>query len=216
MGSGLAGGNKNATAVKQIESSLGAAVWTFDFHLYCMSIGVAGISNQVGDAEWNFAPFSPRTVKDVPTAVRPTWYGVVAAADFLGNDTSQATRVAPLNVPNGSQLTAYASFEGDALSKIALLNMQLWDPIIDSKKRPEVTVQVTGLPDGIQTARMKKLTGPGGLARGNVTWGGDSWTYQNRGKPVKAGEGPRTLPVKQGAVGVTVGATEVVMVSFLR
>ena len=38
IGSGLAGSDKNKTQVAEIESSLGTAVWTVDFHMYMMAI----------------------------------------------------------------------------------------------------------------------------------------------------------------------------------
>ena len=217
IGSGLAGGDRGSIVTRQIEGSLGTAVWTLDFHLYCMSIGIAGISNQVGKANWSFAPFESSPSQEVPTAVRPTWYGVVAAVDFLGSATSQASRVSQLSIPGAPNMTAYASFQGDDLSSIALLNLQLWVQSTDPKtERPSVTVQLTDLPSTVQSVHVKRLTGPGSLALDGVTWGGESWTYQSDGKAVQTGPGAETLQVKQGVVKVVVGATEAVVLSLVR
>ena len=213
MGSGLAGGNNNATATKKILSSLGTAVWTLDFHLYCMSIGIAGISNQVGAPGWSFAPFAPGPVDDLPSGIRPTWYGIVAAADFLGHDVEKPKYVISLNA--SEDVIAYAAYQGDDLSSIALLNMKLWDPTINpGTLRPNTTVQLD-VPSGVSSVLVKRLTGPGGLSLDNVTWGGESWGYHcGEGRPVQTGPVPETLQVESGAVNVTVGATEAVVVSM--
>ena len=218
IGSGLAGGNENKTVVRQIESSQGTALWTLDFHLYCMSIGIGGISDQVGSTDWNFAPFNSRPSHDVPTAVRPTWYGMVAAVDFIGNDTSKETRVSHLPPTSKNRsITAYASYRGNDTSRIALLNMRLWDPSISpGSMRPEVTVQLKGLPPGVRSVQVKRLTGPGALQTGNVTWGGESWSFHSRGRPVRVGRGVEVLAVEHGAVDVSVGATEAAVVSLER
>lgn len=181
-----------------------------------MSIGIAGISNQVGESKWNFAPFDARPSKIVPTAVRPMWYGMVAAIDFLGNDTSLPTRVAPLSTPAESGVTAYASYSGDDLARIALLNLELWDELLNpEEERTNATVQLDGLPDSVKTVQIKRLTGPGGLSLSNVTWGGESWTYQSEGKPEMTGPEVEILKVEKGSVNVTVAATEAVVVSLM-
>lgn len=219
-GSGLAGGNRNETATRQILASLGTALWTLDFHLYCMSIGIGGISNQVGETKWNFAPFNARPSELVPTAVRPQWYGIVAAADFLGNETAKPTRVSPIPVPGAAaalHVTAYASFRGGDLATVAILNLELWDRILHpGTTRPQTDIQLKDLPEEVRTVRVSKLTGPGGLAQDGTTWGEERWTYQSGGKAVKVGKGVETVQVRDRAVNLSVGATEAIVVSLVR
>ena len=144
------------------------------------------------------------------------YHGILMAADFLGSDRSKPTRVRALQIPgSSSRLSAYASYQGTELSKIAILNLKFWDGSVSQGPRPneEVTLE---LPTGTTKVEIQRLTGPGAFAQGGVTWGGENWTYGSKGKGVVVSEVKQTLPVRQGKVTFNVKATEAVIVSLRR
>ncbi|KAL8718558.1 MAG: hypothetical protein Q9181_008183, partial [Wetmoreana brouardii] len=216
MDSGLAGDNNNQTANKQILSNLGTAVWTLDFHLYCIFIGMAGISNQITKTYWKFAPLDTGSMKMSP----PLWYGIIAAADFLGNETFRPTRVTTNLAPSPLEHDRLRLLPLYELLKMAFLNLEPWDPIIHpGKQRPITSIQVGHLPPEVHAVQVKKLTGPGGLSTENITWGEESPTYRSEGEAVQFGPGAETWQVelvKQKNITFSIGGTEAVVVSFIR
>ena len=138
------------------------------------------------------------------------------AADFLGSDRSKPTRVRALQIPeSGSRLSAYASYQGTELSKVAILNLIFWDGSVSNGPRPneEITLE---LPTSTTKVEIQRLTGPGAFAQGGVTWGGENWTYESKGKGVVVSEVKQTLPARQGKVTFNIKATEAVIVSLQR
>ena len=213
IGSGLGGKNNTATETVQILNSLGTAVWLLDFHLYSMSIGIAAVSNQFGETYWAFAPILSSPTNDTPSAVHATWYGILAAADFLGNQTTKDVRVVeiPIQQQGNANVVAYASFQDEDLASVAILNLDFWAPAVDAGPRPQTTFTLKGIPQTADTVQVRRLTGPGGLDLEGVTWGGEGWSWQNNGMPVQTGNGTEILQVQGGSVDVTVAATEAVV-----
>ena len=78
-------------------------------------------------------------------------------------------------------------------------------------------IGIGGLPSGVERAKVKKLTADGGsLDLEGVRWGGESWSWESGGMPVKVGDvnGTESVQVDVGKVKLKVGATEAVLVSF--
>ncbi|MCJ1327330.1 hypothetical protein MMC10_003998 [Thelotrema lepadinum] len=211
--SGYPKGNTNATQHHQILRSLATAIWTVDFHLYMMSIGVKGLSNQLG-LQWDFSPWTANVTANEGT-VHPTYYGIVFAADALGSNASLPTTIRQLNTTSeNTKMTAYALYHGTRLSKVAIVNLDFWD---GTGQRPEMEIGIGGLPSGVERAKVKKLTADGGsLDLEGVRWGGESWSWESGGMPVKVGDvnGTESVQVDVGKVKLKVGATEAVLVSF--
>ena len=144
------------------------------------------------------------------------YHGIMMAADFLGFDRSKPTRVRALQVPgSNSRLSAYASYQGTELSKVAILNLKFWDKSVSNGPRPneEVTLE---LPTGITKVEIQQLTGPGAFAQDGVTWAGEDWTFASNGKGVVVSEVKQILPVRQGKVTFNINATEAITVSLRR
>ena len=145
------------------------------------------------------------------------YHGIILAADFLGSDTSRPTRVRSLAIPGPDpRISAYASYQGTELSKIAICNLKLWDASVSEGPRSIEQIKLE-LPMGVKKVVVQRLTGPGAFAQGDVTWGGENWTYESNGKGnVMSDDDKQTLPVQGGHVTVSVKATEAIVVSLQR
>ena len=139
--------------------------------------------------------------------------GIVAAADFLGSETSQPKRVRSLQIPGGDPtLSAYANYQGPQLAKVAICNLDLWDSSVSRGPRPQKQIKIQ-VPAGVTKVAVQRLTGPGAFALGQVTWGGQSFTGEDDGN---GAQDIQIVLVQQGQVTVDVKATEAIVVSLQR
>lgn len=120
---------------------------------------------------------------------------------------------------NRAFLSAYAAYDGDTLSRIAIANLELWsDSNSFPPQRPSQKVVIPVRNAAVKTVEVKKLTSPhGGTAAANqsITWGGMRWSDENDGKGVQVLNDTEILHVRNKQVEVEVSASEAVMV-FLR
>lgn len=212
MGSAI--GGDDDTTNTDLYGTLGAALWTLDFLLYGMSIGIARVSMQLGT---NFRMSAWQPVDDKrPKAVHGNYYGLIAGAAFVGGDGDLQVR--PLDAVDGHpDIVGYAGYHGGKLSKIAVLNLDVWNG--GTADRPAKDVALAQLGDDVNEVRVSRLTAPlGATADTGITWAGKRWTAENNGTEYADGEKPVTIDVQDGAPArnVVVKASEAVMVEILR
>ncbi|KAK7531189.1 hypothetical protein IWX49DRAFT_353871 [Phyllosticta citricarpa] len=208
----------------ELNAGLGAALWTVDWLLYAMTLGVKQASMQLG-IDYPFSGFQPATVNassspyasptnntDHPARVLGGFYGDIFVADFIGRDGE--LRVAQL-VTTSEDVTAYAGYSGDALRKVALVDLLLWNGTTVQGQRPSQTVSLEGLGDGVKSVRVQRLTGPSGNALATeISWAGQQWLTEGNGLPSTTRNDTLTLSVEGGAVDVEIKASEALLVTL--
>ncbi|KAF7341911.1 Glycoside hydrolase family 79 protein [Mycena sanguinolenta] len=149
----------NGTINPELFGTLGGALWSLDFLLYGMSMGISRVSMQQGT---NFRMSAWQAVdggKGHPEAVHGNFYGLVAGADFIGTAGDLKIRTLP---SNDADIVAYAGYNAEKLTKIAVLNLQVWNQ--GDGHRPERNITLTKLGADVKTVRMSRLTSGGGAA----------------------------------------------------
>jgi hypothetical protein len=172
--------------------------------------GVAGLDIQSG-YKFPFSLWVPE-INKTRGAVLPAFYGHMFSAEFIGSHPNVQVANIDLHSP---RLSAYASYEDGALSRIAVVNLNLWNRKTDPPRPSEhITLSVGG---DTKIIKVKKLTSiQGGSAQApNITWGGMQWTYENDGKAVSVLNDTQVLPVHRGIVDIQVKSSEAVMI-FLQ
>ncbi|KAI4151785.1 MAG: hypothetical protein LQ340_003309, partial [Diploschistes diacapsis] len=154
VGSSLNTDASNSTQLNDfpLESVLGAAIWTVDFLLYALSIGVGRVSmQQIRGAAydgWQPAPLPTQNYGTEQPAVLPPYYGYLFAADFIGPASDVRVEYLPLPAsPAGANASAYAAYDAGALARVAVLNTQFWIPG-SGVARPVLKVSVA-VPSGV-------------------------------------------------------------------
>lgn len=104
--------------------------------------------------------------------MRPPLYGQLLAADVIGKYSK--VQVNSLDLGRWD-LSAYAIYKGDILSKYVIVNLDEWN-FTTLYPRPVQKIAVS-LPQNVKRAEIKRLTGPGAEAVTNISWGGLSWNY---------------------------------------
>ena len=197
--------------------SLGVSVWMVDYMLYMMSIGVKRVHWESVFSSGQ-ATFMPSTSGSQVAGTGAAYYSLPATAEFIGNTggTSQVAQVAVNGTNNNNRFTAYASYNGTTLARMALINLNPWSTS-DSSDRPTVPVSLS-IPISISSVVVKYLNSPGGAYGANttITYGGSQWTYASLGNEVTGVRNDTVnLPVVSGAVTIIVPHTSVAMV-FLQ
>ncbi|KAF9630695.1 putative glycoside hydrolase family 79 protein [Lasiodiplodia theobromae] len=196
--------------------TLGAALWTLDFLLYGMTIGIARVSMQLG-TNFRISAWQPvDKPPNHPQAVHGNYYGLVAGAAFIGGGGD--LQVSPLDAVDGHpDVVGYAGYHGGRLSKIAVLNLDVWNG--GNTERPAKHISLSRLGDDVNEVRVSRLTAPlGATADTGITWAGRRWTAENNGTEYADGERPVTIGVQDGAPArnIVVKASEAVVVEILR
>lgn len=215
VGDALSSGMINHT----LQSSLGSAVWYVDFMLSSMVAGVQRVNLQNIDVA-GFSQWWPVAVNHSkngavggPT-VWATWYATVLIADLI-HDANTTLRVVPLGVSGEGQdgsVVAYAAYNGQNLSKVIVLNEELWVSS-DKDSRPTAAVTLDGLSD-ISSVKIDYMSGPSGDETQDVTWAGQQWSYSSNGRPVKVKNDTVNATVRDNQITVSVPATEVAVVTI--
>ncbi|GME22790.1 Glycoside hydrolase family 79 protein [Neofusicoccum parvum] len=208
VGSAIGG---NGDPNPNLYGTLGAALWTLDFLLYGMTMGIHRVSMQLGTG-FKIAAWQPINGK----AVHGNFYGLAAGADFIGSAGN--LKIQPLDLTGHPNVVGYAGYNGGELSKVAVLNLNFWNGEEESGKRGQRDINLTDLPDEVKRVRVSRLTGANATAEEGITWAGKRWTAENDGKEYQDGEKPVTLDVKNNSpVGnVTVKASEAILVEMLK
>lgn len=181
-----------------------------------MSIGITRVSMQLG-TNFRISAWQPVDKENHPQAVHGNYYGLVAAAAFVGG--AGDLQVSPLDAADGNpDIVGYAGYHGGKLSKIAVLNLDVWNSG-DAEEKPAEHVSLSKLGDDVNEVRVSRLTAPlGATADTGITWAGRRWTAENNGTEYADGEQPLTIGVKDGALerNIVVKASEAVVVEILR
>lgn len=211
VGSSLQPGSPTVVTIDQ---GLGNALWTVDFLLHAMTVGVARVNMQLG----NFA-FSAWEPTDTTAPVRGNFYGHVFVADFIG--TQGALSVAPLAALPSAQhpnLVGYVGYAAGALSKLALLDLAFWVEGNATGARPTQNFTLDVGADVTQV-KVERLTAPGGATalQPNITWAGNLWSQESNGLPQLMKNDTAIQQVINGTVkGVTIQASEALLLTLMR
>lgn len=147
-----------------------------------------------------------------PPHIQAPYYGTIVVAEFVG--TSAPRRIQELSI-NSPTLSGYGLYgEHGRLKKVLLINSEAF--LTDqTTPRPSSTIFLDNLGGdakgygGPRTMTLKRLSIPHADAKTGITWGGQS--YETSDALVKGKIQTTTQRVDKG---VTISATEVVLVTF--
>ncbi|KAJ7486933.1 hypothetical protein FB451DRAFT_1535217 [Mycena latifolia] len=195
--------------------SLGAALWTADFMLHGMSMGIEGVSMMQG-VNVNFSAWQPVPTPRFPKAVHGNWYGHVFAADFIG--AGGDFQISPLTInATYPDIVGYAGYNSGLLTKLAVLDMRFWESANDTA-RPSVNIDLANLEADITGARVSRLTAPGGASKlTNISWAGKQWSADDDGQEPR-GNNSVVVKVTSGSLAenVTIFASEALLFEMIR
>lgn len=193
------------------QAVLGSALWSVDFQLYAMSIGVARINwQQIMHS--GFDLWLPVDSGNVARQTFSTFYAMPFVGDFIGKLSS--TRILSLDTGVES-VAAYAASDGKDI-RMAIVNLDCWD--LDDGERPSVTLGLV-LPKEYQKIRIDVLGSPQGAhaSADSITYAGSQWTADSEGIEVKGVRNDsRILDVRDGMVDVEVWSSSAILVHLLR
>ncbi|KAI0178809.1 glycoside hydrolase family 79 protein [Hypoxylon sp. FL1284] len=203
-----------------LSDAFGAALWGVDFAAYCAAAGVARVHFHMG-TNYRYASWQPVATDKAPLAVKPPYYGNVAAAAFLGSDGASVAALELETVDDDSADpetdVAYAAYAGAALRRVLVLNLRAYNYTSgDGGARPTRTYRFAGLANST-AATVRRLYANGSDAVTGVSW--DGWSFDHaldEGRPVRlpnvtVGE---VVPVVDGAVQVEVPDSQAVVLDF--
>lgn len=201
------------------DNSLGTALWTADFMLHSMSLGVKGVNMQLG-TNFDIASWQPVDTPSKPAQVHGNFYGQLFVADFIGTEGN--LQIAPLKELPSAQhpnIVGYAGYNSNKLSKLAILDLQFWQNRHSSSlTRPSQNFTVT-VGDDVKEVRVERLTSPNGATafQQSITWAGDRWGKERNGVAQKVRNDTTLHQVDGGKVeNVNVKASEAVLLTLLR
>jgi hypothetical protein len=165
-----------------ISNSYGAALWGLDYALQMAYYNFTGALFHVGGRDVFYNPFTPPPTNE--TAFRqwtigPLFYVNLVAAEIFG--MTGTARVVDLNANSNNTYTpAYAIYENNAVSKIAIFNY-LDDPTGANNNIVTITLSDTTVPAQV---RVKYLSSPSVATIGNISWAGQTFggVYQSDGR----------------------------------
>ncbi|KAF4536410.1 Glycoside hydrolase protein [Lasiodiplodia theobromae] len=212
VGSAIAPHDDDDDINPNLYDTLGGALWTLDFLLHGMTLGIARVSMQLG-TNFRMSAWQPVKSEKYPKAVRGNYYGLIAGAEFIGGNGDLQIR--PLAAVEGHpNMVGYAGYHGGKLSKIAVLNLQVWND--GDRDRPVKKVSLDALGDDVNKVRVSRLSASMTTASAGITWAGKGWVPD--GTEFLGGEKPFSINVKDGflAKGIEVKASEAVVIEILR
>lgn len=179
-----------------ISNTFGAALWGFDFSLYCASQGVGRVHWQQG-TNFPYNAWQPITTDQDHRGVKAPYYSLVATATFLGNLKEGKVVVVGLPFGDGVQISGYAAYVNGALQRLAVVQMTEWNAT-SVGTRPTKTVKFQ-LPTPYESRKVlvQWLTADGSDATMGVTFAGTSYD-STRGLPISSHGGVETLTVGSG------------------
>ncbi|KAI1328710.1 hypothetical protein F5Y16DRAFT_409628 [Xylariaceae sp. FL0255] len=195
-------------------SNFATALWSLDFQLCAMSMGVSRVNwQQILRSDLHM--WVPVNSSFARPQVTPHFYSQPFVADFIGK--SGKTRVVELDIgqPQNGLYVGYAAYDEGTLARIALLNLDVWDSQRSTDTRPQATFSLTGLESNASSLTVHHLTSDSGaLAESNVTYAGLEWTWASRGKQNKVKDDSKIIEINGTAVDVVVDATQAVLLEL--
>jgi len=187
-----------------LSNTFGAALWGFDFNLYCASQGVRRVHMQQG-TNFRYAAWQPIATSSTTLGTKAPYYGSVAVASFLGDLTKGNVTVVNIEL-GGIYESAYAAYVDGQLARIAVLQMNEYNytSAAAETERPLQTYAFQ-LPTGMagKAMRVQRLIANGSDAITGVTFGGYSYNYElEGGQPVRLSNTTvgETVMVTQGGL----------------
>jgi hypothetical protein len=149
--------------------------------LYAMSQNVSRVNMQQG-LGFGYSAWTPGPDSDNGNQGPGIWdpyYAFPFAADFIDG----ATDLQVVPILQQEKLVAYAGYESERLSKLVIINLEVWNTT-NFSPRPsrEVKFQV---PSNMAKAKVENLTAPGADVGEDITWVGTSRTYKSMGLPAQ-------------------------------
>lgn len=219
------GNSLNPTHDYAYQAVLGSALWQVDMQLYALSIGVARFHFQQ-IMHSGFDLWLPQASGDSAAQVFASFYAQPFVADFVSS--SGTAQVATVQVSDESDTTTissndniagYVAFEDDgAPQRLAIVNLDYWNSSSSTGARAAANISVGGLPAGVASVTVHKLSSPLGAGAGadTITYAGSQWTYESDGLEVTGvREDSETLAVVDGRVYVSVNQSSAVLVHFV-
>ncbi|KAF2147960.1 glycoside hydrolase family 79 protein [Myriangium duriaei CBS 260.36] len=187
----------------------GSALWVLDFTLHAASTG------QISRLHFHQGPGAPYTAWNPSghnAATFPSYYGKVAAAQFIGDSTKRS--VSAVKLPEGSESeSAYASYDTDTqgLATLAIINMNEYNSTA-AALRPTKTYTLNIIPQSCWTS--ERLTAPGSDSLNGITFGGLSFEYLTLGRPHRQmPSDPKTCADDQGNLTLRLQDSEAIILS---
>ena len=197
--------------------TFGSTLWSVDWQMYCMSQGIARIAATMrpNAAHSLWIPIDDLEVQNhTGQAVRAPYYAQPFIADFIGT-SKPGPNVIEQDMKD-DHFTAYAAYEGNKLTRIALVDLLKWSPPNGTRPQRNVSISV----NNGQKVRVARLAAEHGAYSGGVDFDGKNITYagQQWSKKIDNGKGHpdqqafETPDVKQGVLMVKMMASEAVIV----
>lgn len=127
----------------------------------------------------------------------------------------QSDQIRVVDIPlNEDTESAYAIYDGDRLSKLAITNLQGFNQTTTtSRPSREYKFQVPGR---YRRARVERLIAPGSDAVANVTFGGVSYAHDlQMGRPVVLDARRESVEIQGGVLGIEVPDSSAVLLSLV-
>lgn len=215
------GNSLNPTHDYAYQAVLGSALWQVDLQLYGLSVGVARFHFQQ-IMHSGFDLWLPQASGATEAQVFASFYAQPFVADFVGRGGT--TQVATVPVVGGdadedSNIAGYVAFEdGGAPQRLAIVNLDYWNSSSSPAPRAAATVALRGLPVGVTSVTVDRLSSPLGAGAGadTITYAGSQWTYASNGVEVPGvRDDSETLAVgADGRVDLSVDQSSAVLVRF--
>ncbi|KAJ5676453.1 uncharacterized protein N7477_002086 [Penicillium maclennaniae] len=190
-------------------NTFGDALWLVDFSFWAGAHNIKRLHFHQG-LDYRYASWQPILGKGQPPTTRPPYYGQIMVASALGH--SHNARV--VNIPLDEETeSAYAIYDGDRLSKLAVMNMQAFNQTTTGI-RPSNEYQFK-VPGHYRQAKVERLIAPGSDATEEVTFAGISYDHDlAMGKPVVVDPKEKFVVIKDGVLRVVVPDSSAVVVSL--
>lgn len=138
-----------------------------------------------------------------------------SGAYFAAAALAHADHISQLDT-SSSDIAVYAFHSGDAVNKLALLNMAYYPNTTTTGTRSEQSVSFTGVPSSVQQVSVKRLTAPYSTslteAGDAVTFYGHSFSDADCG--IRGNEAVEWVQVDGGSIVVVVRASEAVLIEW--
>lgn len=184
-----------------VSNTLGAALWELDYMLHGATLGFRGVYFHMG-TPFYYSMWQPVAYNNTPATVFPTYYSLLFIADLVG-DVLVPT-ILELSAFETSTLAVYAIYNGDELSKIAVLNLAFYNDTTTERQTQAIDVSaVLG-----RTINTTRLTGPLSITTSveNTTWAGQTYSTGEA-------DGTRTTEYSDNGV-VNIAASEAVIIQL--
>ncbi|KZT42000.1 glycoside hydrolase family 79 protein [Sistotremastrum suecicum HHB10207 ss-3] len=204
--------------VPDVSDASGAAIWLTDYSLFAATLGVANLYFHEG-VGYKYNLIQPVTLTKstedatplnppVASHIQAPYYGAIVIAEFLGTNSNRT--VSELDISSSSTISGYALYGSNGMLEKALLIDSQAFLTTTSGARPStaVTLKFSGShPPTKQT--LKRLAIGHADDKTGLKWGGQ--TYET-----SSGLASGTVSTTSSNVsaGVTISATEVVLITF--